>query len=56
MTKNIITFACDKFFSVSQYSFAKEMWDILEVTREGTSDVKRARKHIFIQEYELCKM
>jgi len=29
------------------------MWDILEVTREGTSDVKRARKHALIQEYEL---
>ena len=32
------------------------MWDILEVTHEGTSDVKRARKHALIQEYELFRM
>jgi len=32
------------------------MWDILEVTHEGTNDVKRARKHALIQEYELFRM
>jgi len=32
------------------------MWDILEVTHEGTSEVKRARKHALIQEYELFRM
>jgi len=32
------------------------MWDILEVTHEGTNDVKRARKHALIQEYELFIM
>jgi len=32
------------------------MWDILEVTHEGTNDVKRARKHALIQEYELFTM
>ncbi|XP_068492131.1 uncharacterized protein [Phaseolus vulgaris] len=32
------------------------MWDILEVTHEGTTDVKRARKHALIQEYELFRM
>jgi len=32
------------------------MWDVLEVTHEGTSEVKRARKHALIQEYELFKM
>jgi len=26
---------------------------VLEVTHEGTNDVKRARKHALIQEYEL---
>jgi len=30
-----------EFFRVSQCNSAKEMWDILEVTHEGTSDVKR---------------
>ena len=50
--KNILTFALnvDKFFRVSQCSSAKEMWDVLEVTHEGISDVKRARKHALIQE------
>ncbi|XP_068466477.1 uncharacterized protein [Phaseolus vulgaris] len=32
------------------------MWDILEVTHEGTNDVKRARKHALIQEYALFRM
>jgi len=58
IAKNIITSALnmDEFFRVSQCTFAKEMWDVLEVTHEGTNDVKRARKHVLIQEYELFKM
>jgi len=32
------------------------MWDVLEVTHEGTNEVKRAKKHALIQEYELFKM
>nr|KYP39679.1 hypothetical protein KK1_038999 [Cajanus cajan]KYP39680.1 hypothetical protein KK1_039000 [Cajanus cajan] len=32
------------------------MWDILQVTHEGTSDVKRSRKHTLIKEYELLRM
>ena len=58
MAKNIITSALniDEFFRVSQCFSAKEMWDILEVTHEGTSDVKRARKYALIQEYELFRM
>ena len=58
VAKNIITTALnmDEFFRVSQCSSAKEMWDILEVTHEGTTDVKRARKHALIQEYELFRM
>jgi len=31
------------------------MWDILEVTHEGTNYPKRARKHTLIQEYEMFK-
>jgi len=51
MAKNITTSALnlDEFFRVSQCSSTKEMWDILEVTHEGTSDVKRARKHALFQ-------
>ncbi|XP_068466433.1 uncharacterized protein [Phaseolus vulgaris] len=32
------------------------MWEVLEVTHEGTEDVKRSRKHSLIQEYELFRM
>jgi len=58
IVKNIITSALnmDEFFNVSQCTSAKEMWDVLEVTHEGTNDVKRARKHVLIQEYELFRM
>jgi len=58
MAKNIITSALnlDEFFKVSRCSSTKEMWDILEVTHEGTSDVKRARMDALIQEYELFRL
>jgi len=46
----------DEFFRVSQCSSTKDMWEILEVTKEGTNDVKRARKHTLILEYELFMM
>ena len=46
----------DEFFKVSQCKSAKEMWDTLEVTHEGTNEVKRARKHTLIQEYEMFRM
>jgi len=46
----------DEFFRVSQCKNVKEMWDVLEVTHEGTSEVKRTRKHALIPEYELFKM
>jgi len=54
MAKNIITSTLnlDEFFRVSQCSSAKKMWNILEVTHEG-SHVKKAIKHALIQEYEL---
>uniref|UniRef100_A0A151UH72 Retrovirus-related Pol polyprotein from transposon TNT 1-94 n=1 Tax=Cajanus cajan TaxID=3821 RepID=A0A151UH72_CAJCA len=32
------------------------MWDTLQVTHEGTSDVKRSRKHTLIREYELFRL
>ena len=35
---------------------AKEMWDVLEVTHEGTDEVRRARKNTLIQEYEMFRM
>jgi len=58
VAKNIITSALtmDEFFIISQCNSAKEMWEVLEVTHEGTDDVKRSRKHSLIQEYELFRM
>nr|KYP32933.1 hypothetical protein KK1_046274 [Cajanus cajan] len=56
--KNIITSALfiDKFFRISQCKSSKEMWDTLQVTHEGTSDVKKYRKHNLIREHELLRM
>ncbi|XP_068503614.1 uncharacterized protein [Phaseolus vulgaris] len=58
VAKNIITSALrmDEFFRISQCNSVKEMWEVLEVTHEGTDDVKRSRKHSLIQEYELFRM
>ena len=43
--KNIITSALgiDEYFRISNCKSAKEMWDILQVTHEGTTYVKRSR-------------
>ena len=43
--KNILTSALgyDEFFRISNCTSAKDMWDTLEVTHEGTNEVKRAR-------------
>ena len=58
IAKNIITSALnsDEFFRVSQCTLGKEMWDILEVTHEGTNYVNKARKHALIQEYAMFRM
>jgi len=58
IAKNIITSALnsDEFFRISQCASTKEMWDTLEVTHEGTNDVKRARKHTLIQEYVMFRV
>ena len=46
IAKTIITSALNsnEFFRVSKCGFAKEMWDTLEVTHEGTNEIKRARR------------
>ena len=56
--KNIITFALgmDEYFRVSNCKNAKEMWDTLQVTYEGTTDVKRSRINTLTHEYELFRM
>ena len=56
--KNIITSALgmDEYFRVSNCKSAKEMWDTLQVTHEGTTDVKRSRINTLTHEYELFRM
>nr|KYP40635.1 Copia protein [Cajanus cajan] len=56
--KNIITSALgiDEYFRISNCKNAKEMWDTLKITHEGTNDVKRSRKNTLIHEYELFRM
>lgn len=56
--KFIITTALnlDEFLRVFHSKTAKEMWVILQVTREGTGEVKRARLGILTNEYELFRM
>ncbi|GKV08425.1 hypothetical protein SLEP1_g20053 [Rubroshorea leprosula] len=45
-----------EFHRVSGCDTAKEMWDMLEVTHEGTSQVKESKIHRLIYMYELFKM
>ena len=45
----------DEYVRVSNCKNAKEMWDILQVTHEGTTDVKRSRINTVTHEYELFR-
>ena len=50
--KNIITSA----LGINEFFNAKEMWDILQLTHEGTTNVKRSRVNTLTHEYELFGM
>ena len=56
--RNIISYALtlDEFNRIYVCINAREMWEILQVTHEGTDDVKWARKNSLIQEYEMFHM
>lgn len=56
--KNIITSALgmDEYFRVSNCKNAKYMWNTLQVTHEGTTDVKRSSINTLIHEYKLFRM
>ena len=56
--KNIITYALGmyEYFRVSNCKNAKEIWDTLQVTHEGTTDVMRSRIITLTHEYELFRM
>ena len=46
----------DECFRVLNCKNAKEMWDTLQVTHKGTTDVKRSRINTLTHEYELFRM
>ncbi|VFQ84462.1 unnamed protein product [Cuscuta campestris] len=46
----------DDYRKISCCSFAKEMWDKLEVTYEGTDQVREAKIDFLTQEYEMFRM
>ncbi|XP_073219649.1 uncharacterized protein [Cicer arietinum] len=56
--KNILQSALgiDEFLRISHFKTAKEIWDTLEVTHEGTIEVKRSKLKTLSQEYELFRM
>jgi len=56
--RNIIssTLTLDEFYRISVCTSEQEMWEILRVTHEGTTDVKRACKNSLIQEYKMLRM
>ena len=56
--KNIFNCAVnpDGFRKISRCQTAKQMWDKLEVTYEGTSQVKEAKIDMLVHEYELFNM
>ncbi|GAV66030.1 UBN2 domain-containing protein [Cephalotus follicularis] len=46
----------NEFNRISSYDSAKEMWDLLEVTYEGTNQVKESKISMLVHEYELFLM
>jgi len=55
---NILTFglSSNEFFHTARCKSAKEIWNMLEVTHEGTTDVRRARNHTLVFKYEAFRM
>lgn len=46
----------NEYFRVSNWKSTKYMWDTLQVTHEGTTNVKRSRINTLTHEYELFRM
>ena len=46
----------DEFPRISNYKTAKEMWDVLKVTHEGTDEVKRSKINALTREFEMFQM
>ena len=46
----------EKYRKVSRYKSAKEIWDKLQLTYEGTKQIKQTKTNMFMREYELFCM
>nr|XP_009618662.1 uncharacterized protein LOC104110811 [Nicotiana tomentosiformis] len=46
----------EEYEKISSYDTAKEMWDKLKVTYEGTNKVKQTRINMLVHDYELFQM
>ena len=55
---NVLYYALDanEFNRISVCTSAKEIWDTLEVTHEGTNQVKESKINMLVHKYELFKM
>ena len=56
MNTLICALSSEEFNRVSTCKTAKEMWDKLKVTHEGTSQVKETKINLLVHEYELFSM
>ncbi|XP_070036116.1 uncharacterized protein [Nicotiana tomentosiformis] len=56
--KNLLynTISGEEYKKISSYETAKEMWYKLEVTYEGTNNVKETRINLLVRDYELFHM
>lgn len=56
--KTIITntLGLDEFLRVSHCKIVKEVWETLQATHEGTTEVNRVRMNTLSHEYELFMM
>ena len=52
----IAALGVDEYYRVSHCTSAKAMWDSLQITHEGTNDVKLARINTLTQEFDLFHM
>lgn len=48
------TLTLDEFYKISIYKTVKEMWQVLDVTHEGTEE--RVRNNTLIQGYEMLRI
>ena len=55
---NLLYYALDpnEFNRISNCMSAKEIWDTLEVTHEGTNQVKQSKVNMLIHTYEIFRM